>query len=596
MALGSLSRTMKFKLAYIWILFASQALVAQVTFKASVSKSELGLNERLRIEFSIDKQGGDDFTPPDFKNFKILAGPSQSSSFSSINGKTTYKLTYSYVIQPINKGTFRIPSASITYNDEIIKSNTVNVKVTDAVEIPKDPNDPRYVAQQNIHLVAEVSNLKPYVGESISVVYKLYVNTNQVNVQNYRETSSPSFEGFWNQNIETKQSPGAKNGTYGGKPYRYLEHKKTVLIPHKSGELELDPLELELTAGVPIGRRDFFGNMLMNDVSLTVTSGRKIIKVQALPEEGKPYDYTGAVGEFDFSVKSTKTELKANESTSVKVELKGKGNLKLIQLPGIETPNGLEVYEPEHKEAIKTSLKGLSGSIYDQYAIVPQSRGKFIIPSVRFSYFNPKREKYVTVNTEPIVLNALQGRRVNENQEAPIAKRNVEGTESDIRYIQTKSRLFKAEEKEDFYGSNWFYLLMLMPLLSIPLGMFIGKKKRERDLDVVGNKRRKADRLAKKFLSEAKKQLGKKEEFYIALEKALHNYLKAKLQVETSEISRERIEALLTDKAVEQDQVQDFIKVLESCDFARYTPISDVEMKQEYERARKAIANIDKYL
>ena len=588
---------MKQVVCYIAIFFfASQAAYSQVTFKTTVSKEELGLNERLRIEFSIDRQGGDDFTPPDFVNFKVLAGPSQSSSFSSINGKTSYKLTYSYVIQPISKGTFTIPSASITYDGEIIKSNTVRVTVTDAVAIPKDPNDPRYVAQENIHLVAEISNVRPYVGESISVTYKLYVNTNKVNVQNYRESSSPSFGGFWNQNIELRRGAGAQNGTYGGRPYRYVVLKKAVLIPHTAGELELDPLEMDITAGVPMGQRDFFGNLLMNDVNMTVTSGRKTIRVKALPEANKPLDFTGAVGDFSFSVTPSKRDLKANESSQIKVELSGEGNLKLIKLPGIETPNGLEVYEPEHKEKITTNLSGMKGSVYDQYAVVPQFRGKFIIPSVSFSYFNPKTEKYVSVNTDPIVLNAIQGRQLPDDGAPAVAKRAVEGNESDIRYIQTRTTFVSAQEGEEFFGSGLFYLLMISPLLSIPLGIFIGKKKQERDMDVIGNKRRKADRLAKKYLSKARKELGKKEEFYVALEKALHNYLKAKLHVETSEISKEKIAEILQGKSVEDTIIKDFITVLDNCDYARYTPSTDVMMKQEYDKAREVIANLDKQL
>lgn len=588
---------MKQFVVYISLLvFALQTAQSQVTFKTTVSKEQLGLNERLRIEFSIDRQGGDDFTPPDFVNFKVLAGPSQSSSFSSINGKTSYKLTYSYVIQPISKGTFTIPSASITYDGEVIKSNTVRVTVTDAVVIPKDPNDPRYVAQENIHLVAEISNVRPFVGESISVTYKLYVNTNKVNVQNYRESSSPSFGGFWNQNIELRRGAGAQNGTYGGKPYRYVVLKKAVLIPHTAGELELDPLEMEITAGVPMGQRDFFGNLLMNDVNMTVTSGRKTIRVKSLPEENKPYDFAGAVGDFSFSVTPSKTDLKANESSQIKVELSGEGNLKLVKLPGIETPNGLEVYEPEHKEKITTNLSGMKGSVYDQYAVVPQFRGKFIIPSVSFSYFNPKTEKYVSVDTEPIVLNAIQGRQLPDDGTTVIAKQAVEGNESDIRYIQTRTTFVSTEEGNDFFGSGLFYLLMISPLLSIPLGIFIGKKKRERDLDVVGNKRRKADRLAKKYLSQAKKELGKKEDFYVALEKALHNYLKAKLHVETSEISKEKIAEILKGRNVEDGIITDFTTVLDNCDYARYTPSTDVMMKQEYDKAREVIANLDKQL
>ena len=588
---------MKRKYIYIlFLLFGMQSGFAQVTFKTAVSKTELGLNERLRIEFSIDKQGADDFTPPYFNNFKVLAGPSQFSSFSAVNGKTSYKLTYTYIIQPTVKGTFTIPSASITYKGETIKSNTIRIKVKEAIDIPKDANDPRYLASENIHLVAEVSNMNPYVGESISVVYKLFVNTGKVNVQNTREVSAPSFSGFWNQSINVEKWV-SRNGTYGGKPHRYVIVRKTVLIPHKAGKMVIDPMEMEITAGIPIGRRDFFGNMLMNDVSFTTTSGKRIIKVKELPSEGKPYNFTGAVGDYDFSVTSSKTDLNANESAQIRVEISGKGNLKLVKLPGIETPKGLEVYEPEHKEEIKTTLRGLKGKIYDQYAVVPQFRGKFKVPLVSFSYFNPKEEKYHTVNTEPIILNALQGKLPSGGDDVTsTTKRRVVGDENDIRYIHLKTDLVFKEAKEDFFRSNLFYFLLLLPLLSIPIGIYIGKKKQERDSYIIGNKRRKADRLARKYLSQAKKQLGKKEEFYIALEKALHNYLKAKLHVETSDISKERIGEILHGKNVDDQTINDFKTVLDNCDYARYTPSTDVMMKNEYDKAKEVISKIDKQL
>ena len=579
----------------IILLFTVQSLFAQVTFKTVVSKSQLGLNERLRIEFSIDKQGADDFTPPNFNNFKVLAGPSQSSSFSSINGKSSYKLTYIYIIQPSVKGTFTIPSASITYDGQIIKSNTVRIRVTDAIEIPEDPDDPRYVASQNIHLVAEVSNANPYVGENISVVYKLYVNISKVNVQNTREVESPSFNGFWNQNIEVKKWV-AKNGSYKGQPHRFVIVKKMVLIPHKAGRLTIDPMEMEITAGVPIGRRDFFGNMLMNDINFTSTSGKKIINVKELPYQNKPANFTGAVGDYDFTVTASKTELNANESSQIKVEISGTGNLKLVKLPGIETPKELEIYEPEHKENITTTLGGLKGKIYDQYAIVPQYRGKFKIPEVSFSYFNPKEEKYHTINTNPIILNALKGKILNEEVSTSSNKKMVISNENDIRYIELKTIFVSKEKKGDFYDSNLFYILLILPLLSIPLGIFIGKKKKQRDGDIIGNKRRKADKLARKYLSQAKKQLGKKEAFYIALEKALHNYLKAKLHVETTDISKERIAEILQDKKVDSQTIDEFKTVLGNCDYARYAPSTNVMMKQEYEKAKEVIAKIDKQL
>ncbi len=581
----------------IILLIVSQQLLAQdLSFKTAVSKSRLGLNERLRITFSINKQGSDDFTPPNFRNFKVLAGPMQSTNFSYVNGKQSFKQSYTYTIQPIKKGVFTIPSATVKLNGNTIKTNTIKITVTGAVEIPKNPNDPKYIAAQNIHLVAEISNTNPYVGESISVVYKIYVDVNKVSVRNWREIESPSFNGFWNQNIEVKQLKG-QDGSFQGKAHRYVIIKKTVLIPQKSGKLTIDPMEMEITVGVPIGRRDLFGNMISNNTTLTLTTGKRNVNVKSLPIENKPVNFSGAVGVYDFKVTSNKTVLKANESAQIKVEVSGKGNLKLVGLPNIETPNGLEKYEPEHRENIVTNLGGLRGNVYDQYTVVPQFRGKFKIPPVSFSYFDLENKTYKTITSKAIIINVPQGKvLIQDGNNNSVVKRDVINNAKDIRYISTTASLKPIENTKDFLGSNLFYTLLIVPLLSIPLGIFIGMKKKERDSDFVGNKRRKADKLAKKYLSEAKKQLNNNEQFYIALERALHNYLKAKLQVETSDISKDKISELLNKRNVNVDAINDFIKVLDDCDYARYTPSTNVMMQQEYNKARTIIARIDKQL
>lgn len=586
---------MRFTVILFLTIFSQNIMAQELSFKASASKNSLGSNERLRITFTINKQGADDFTPPDFKNFKVLAGPMQSTNFSYINGKQSFEQSYSYTIEPIKKGVFTIPSATIKFEGNTIKTNTVKVMVTGAVEIPKDPNDPTYIASQNIHLVAEISNSNPYVGESISVVYKLYVDVNNVAVRDTREIESPSFNGFWNQNIDVnKWQP--KMGEFKGKEHRYVTVRKTVLIPQKTGKLIIEPMAIEVVAGVPVGRRDLFGNMISRNTTFTVTTGNRFVNAKALPQENRPANFSGAVGDFEFNVSASKTKLKANESAQIKVEVSGKGNLKLIELPTIETPNGLERYEPEHKENILTNLSGLRGKVYDQYTVVPQFRGKYKIPPVSFSYFSLKDKKYITVTSKAIVMNAPQGRIPSADDNNSIVKRDVISTGNNIRYISISTQFEPKGEKQDFLNSNLFYVLLILPLFSIPLGIYIGKQKQARDSDIIGNKRRKADRLARKYLSEAKKQLGKKEEFYIALEKALHNYLKAKFQVETSDISKDKIAEILKNKNVEVSIIEDFLKVLDDCDYARYTPTSNVMMQEEYDKAKEVISKIDKQL
>ena len=579
---------------FLCICIISAAVTAQeATLKTSISKNKLGINQRLRVEFSIDKQGGDNFTPPNFTNFKVVGGPSQSVSQSWINGDVSFRQSYTYIVQPKKKGELSIGSATVKINGKLIRSTPVKIIVLDAVDIPKNPNDPNYIAQQNIHLVAEISKTRPYVGEGIYVEYRLYVSEN-VSVYDTSVTEAPTYIGFWNQEIKINGFP-VKMGKYNGENYRYIVLQKALLIPTKTGKLSIDPMKMDIVIGVPSGRSDFFGNAITKNVRREFASAKKIINPKELPLIGKPANFAGAVGTFNFKVSLSKDILKANETSQVKVAVSGKGNLKLFELPAIETPVELEMYQPERKERVRVKSNGISGAVTDTYTVVPQYKGKYKIPSVSFSYFNPKERKYKTIATEDFYVDVQEGKELVQVDTISFQKQTVVSTQKSFRYIATKTQ-FITLEKKDFFKSGLFYLLLLLPMVAIPIGIFIGKRNEERNQDFVGNKLRKAQKLAKKYLSEAQKQLGKKEAFYEALERALHNYLKAKLGIETADISKEKITEILEDKKIEKRTIIQFIEVLKSSDFARYTPYTATQMKAEFERAKEVIIQLDKQL
>jgi hypothetical protein len=311
-------------------------------------------------------------------------------------------------------------------------------------------------------------------------------------------------------------------------------------------------------------------------------------------------DFTGAVGDFKFNVITSKTELNASESLQAKVEVTGNGNLKLFQLPKLNLPSSLEVYEPEHNENVITNLEGMQGSIADSYTIVPQFKGKYPIPSISFSYFDLKTETYKRVSSGEIVVDVLEGptnSSTGDNTFTSVngSKQQVVLSNDQFAFVKTEPNL-TAIKPEYFFKSTWFWNSLLLPLLAIPLAIILRRKKDERDADVDGNRIRKADKLAKRYLGEAKKALGQKEAFYIALEKALHNYLKAKLHIETSDFTKDKIEILLIKRKVESITVNEFIGLLENCELARYTPITQVEMQQDYDKAAKTISLIDKQI
>ena len=152
------------------------------------------------------------------------------------------------------------------------------------------------------------------------------------------------------------------------------------------------------------------------------------------------------------------------------------------------------------------------------------------------------------------------------------------------------------KEPDYFFKSKLFWSSLALPLLAIPLAIFFRRKKAIRDADFIGNRIRRADKLAKRYLGESKRSLGNKESFYIALEKALHNYLKAKLRIETSDMSKEKISGLLEEKNVNETTKTEFLDLLKSCELARYTPTTNVEMKLDYKKASKTISMIDKQI
>ncbi len=579
---------------YLILLFLSfQAIIAQVQFEAKVSKQTLGLNERLRIDFTMNDDG-DNFIPPNFEGFKIVAGPSQQVSQSWINGKSSFNKTYSYFLLPMQKGALVIRQASIDIRGQIYKTSPIRITVTAAVEQPRDPNDTQVTADQSLHLVAEISKTNPYLNEPITVVYKIYFSYN-IGITNWRELDKPKYNDFWSQNIDIKQLV-AEEGKYNGEKYRFVTLRKTVLYPQKSGKLVIEPLSLDVDVQLPSNRRNIFGQVLLVEDHKRVSAGAKTINVKALPEAGKPADFSGAVGQFTFKVTPSKTNLKSGESLDLEVSVIGTGNLKLFSLPKPIVPTALEMYDPVHNEQVSTPLSGMTGKISDKYAIIPQYKGKYPIKPMVFTYFDLGSSSYKTITSPEIMVNVLEGPNASDNSVATTSetKKSVLSS-AQFKFIKLKTELTSIKQS-DFYGSTLFYFLSVLPFLCIPVIVLFKKKKEAIDGDVAGNKIKLSNKLAKKYLSEAQKEIGNKEPFYIALEKAMHNFLKAKINIETSEMSKEKISEILLERKANPDAITSFINLTENCEFARYAPSSIAAIQQDYDKAVAIISELEKQI
>ena len=580
-------------LSLFFTLFLVQALVAQVSFKTKVSKNRLGLNERLRVSFEMNEDG-DNFNPPSFEGFTVVGGPNQSVSNSWVNGVRSYSKSYTYFLNPNRKGKLTIGQASIEIKGEVYKTTPVSVQVTEAVNNPNSPQArANAIVDDNLHLVAEVSKSNPYLNEAISVQYKLYFSS-EISVYNVNEVEMPKYTDFWSHQIPIEKLE-IQRGEYKGQPYNYVTWRKTVLYPQKSGTLVLAPLTLNVSVDVPTNRRDFFGNRVYQKTPKIVTAGKRTIKVRPLPLAGRPADFDGAVGQFDLNVRFNKTELKSSESFQATVKVSGRGNLKLFSLPTFNAPSSLEVYEPEHKERVKTNLLGMQGSIEDTYTVVPQYQGNYPIPSIGFSFFDPVKEEYVRLRSNETLIDVYEGpvaATPTKKQNTPQIKSPVT-SEATFEFIKLETELVPIETTP-LYGSKRFWLWILSPLMLFVLTLLVLRKIENTTVDPVTRKQKLAARLAKKYLSSAKKVLGDKALFYDALERALHNYLKAKLSIETTDFSKDRIARLLEEKKASKENISAFISVLEKCEAARYAPSTAVRMQEDFDQALTVITALDR--
>ncbi len=578
----------------ILILFGFQSLWAQVKFEANANKTTVGINEVFEVGFTMNADG-DNFMPPNFEGFKIVGGPNQSVSQAWVNGRSSFEKTFSYYLLPTKKGNFIIKSASEEYNGQVYKTAPIKIKVGAAVA--EDAPTENYgsgraqIPSGKMNLVAEISNSNPYINEPITVVYKLYFSN--MGISSSRELTNPTYNNFWSQNIEIKKLV-AETGTYQGQKSNFVVLKKVVLYPQKTGKLTIEPLSLLLNVQMPTGRVSIFGDAEITETTKKVTTGTKTINVKALPEDGKPADFSGAVGHFEFKATPSNTSLKSGESLNLKISISGKGNLKLFDLPKPTMPNALEMYEPVHSENIQVPLSGMTGSVTDSYTIVPQFKGDFPIKPLSFSYFDLGSKSYKTLTTSEIVIHSLEGETMTANAPATTAKKIV-ASPSKFEFIKTKTTL-EAINKDPFLGSKWFWILLLLPFLIIPILILIQKKREALQGDLVGNKIKLNNKLAKKYLSEAQKNSQNSELFYIALEKAMHNFLKAKLHIETSEMSKENIKSLLLSKNVNEATIHDFITLTENCDLARYASVSGASLQNDYEKAVAIIGDLSKQI
>lgn len=583
------------------------AASAQVSFVVDAPRV-VDLDEEFRIVF-ITNADPSSFDPPTMQGFDILAGPTSSrmSSTQIINGKKSesYEVSYTYIVQPKSVGKFTISAATVIIDGKKYSSQPLSVEVVKGDGANRSGTTQTAsgtVSSDDIFMRMSVSKGHVVRGEPLVATLKLYT---KLPIAGFEGVKFPTFNGFWSQEIETPQNIEFVRENVGGVIFNAAVLRRYMIIPQQTGTISIDPSEMICQVQVQSAKSSAPRSVFDDFFSETKTVKKRIsapgikIVVDPLPS-GAPASFAGGVGEFSMNAKFNKDSLNANEAVSLIITITGAGNINLIESPKVEFPVDFEKYDVKISDNSNKSGRGASGSKVFEYPLIPRGAGEFTIPNVEFSYYDIQKKKYVTLSSGQLKLKV--GRDVGggasyngSTLSAGVNKQAVRSLSDDVRYIKTGTSGLKKGVSMMF-GSVLYILILAVIIAIYFITLHILGKRIEMNRDVAGLKNRKATKVAKARLknSEGLMKQNLNTAFYEELHRALLGYASDKLTLALSDLSREKIRESLAVKKVKDELADEFISLIDACEYARYAPDgSGVEMHNNYDRAIKLISALE---
>jgi hypothetical protein len=569
----------KFFLVGLFFLFVP--IVRAQSFTATVDNNKVAENDRFELRFTFEGKNLNalkNFNPPSLKDFRVLSGPNQSTSMQIINGVSSSSLTLSYILMPNATGAYTIGSASIQYEDKTITTDPIKITIVKGSQKPKDESNNQISNNEiakNLFIRASIDKNKVYLGEQVTITYKLYTRLNIASQMSVDKL--PQYQGFWAEELETARNISFTREVIDGQQYSVGLLKRAALFPSQTGKLEVTPFELTIPIQVQKKKNpnnvwdDFFGDPFGRSEIVEYQAKSNTLKVDVipLPENNKPASFRGAVGRFDFNASIDKAKTKTNEPISLKFNISGSGNIKLLEFPSFELPNGFEKYDPKIDEQINRNGK-INGTKNAEYLLIPRVAGSREIPAVEFSYFDPESKSYQTIKSKSFNVTIEQG----QNSASDFTnEQNINQLDNDIRFIKTNYDDIEKQNELLLYKPE-FWIASITPLLAAIV--LVGWKRKQDKLS--GNQQllqySKAEKVARKRFKSAKKLLDQNnvELFYSEISQALFGYLEDKIHIPKSEFTLDKAADELSKRNISADLVHKMKTNAQKCEFIRFAP------------------------
>ena len=617
---------------------------AQASFTAVCPQKKIGKNDYLQVQFKVENASHvETIIPPSFKNFSIASGPNQENGMTSINGKVDQYVSVSYYLKPNSPGHYTIGSAVAKADGKEFHSKPLDVEVTNSAtqsssanspanslsafgnplapfgnmnfDFPTEPATHRFddyilkdgenvndKVAKNLFIKLDVSKTSCFVGEPITASYKLYTRLRSESTV----TNAPSFNGFSVSEIELNNNNSATVEKYNGREYNVYTLRKVQLYPLQPGVIKLDPVVADnkvtfiKSAYAGAQRGDMFYDMLQNfadatspddaiiEKHVTLQSKAVEINVKPLPQENKPTDFKGAVGNFTIQSSLQKNNITTDDAGNLKIVLEGSGNIQLINAPKVNWPEGVDGYDPKIADNINKSSVPMKGSKTFTFPFTVSSAGTFTIPPVSFSFFDPVSLAYKTLHTEPLVVTVAKGKGVPNNPYA-------------------KNKPVENPDGTGFLNRYGIYFVVAMLLLAGIIFWIFQKKASQKKIDLLKKEiEKKNEELLKKEnefvipenpLQEAHEKLMEENSigFYSVLDASFKKYLSAKFQVPQDELTKKRLNEEVDKRNVGLGTSLLLCSLMEDIELNRYAPPSSVNhLKEVYEKASEVVSLLNK--
>ena len=604
---------------FILVVFSLSTFADEVSLRVS-APSTVEVGGKFRVQFTVNTQNVSHFSAPDFKGFEVIYGPATSSqsSFQMINGRTSQSssIIYTYVLMAESVGNFTIGSASVQADGKTVKSSPTRIRVLSGGAGSNSGNaggggnnnagggrqssvaesSSTNISSKDLFMTATASRTSVHEQEAILLTYKIYT------LVDLRELDGklPTLDGFQIQEIPLPRTKEFSIEQYNGRNYRSVIWSQYLLFPQKSGRLTIPAITYE---GVVITRNRnldpieafFNGQSGYTEVKRKIATPTLTINVSPLPN--KPEGFSGAVGKFSVSSSISTKEVDANEAVTLKICVQGSGNMKLISTPEVKFPKDFETYDAKVNDNFQLTRSGLSGTKDFEYLFVPRHPGTYEIPAAKFIYFDTDSRSYKTLKTEAYTLKVNKGKGG-----AGQSVSNYSGQQQDVQQLNQDIRFIKKGEVDlhqpgdTFFGTWKCWVAYLLPLFLFIIVLVLGRKQMKAHANVALSRGRKANKVARKRMKTAKKLLDTHDtgKFYDEVLRALWGYVGDKFNMSQESLNKENIEQSLTSRNVPAEQIQQFMKVLNDCEFARYAP-GDVNenMENVYNSAISAISKME---